>query len=374
MPELDAQHLYDLARKHTREARNTLFENLTDLFLSDAGRLNEHERALMSDILAKLVREVEKSLRAELAERLAGSEHKFPDVAALLANDSIEIARPILEKSDLLKDEQLIEIIRKRTEEHRMAIAIRENVSASVSDELIDHASENVVEALIRNPDAEISKRAMEYLVAESRRYDQFQEPLVNREDLPAELAYRMFWWVSAALRRKIISEHRVDEVELDKLLTQATGAILVDHDAGANGAYVRAQKMVHRMAEAGELTHTFLLQSLRQQRLPVFVAGLGELGDIGFEMAWQIFADRSGETLAILAKAINITRSEFTSMYLLIAEARDGASARATSVLRSILDLFDAVDSNTAQAALLYWRQDVAYQISVDELSVGTA
>lgn len=362
------QSLVELARDRSRAARNKLCENLTDLFLSDAGRLNEHERALMSDILSKLLETVEDLVKKELSEVISRSDIELPEIVEMLASESIDIARPILEKSSLLKDPVLIDIIRKRTDEHRLAIALREGISEEVSDALIELGGDDVIETLIRNADAAISRSAMEYLVAESRRVDRFQEPLVNREDLPTDLAYRMYWWVSAALRRQIVTDFQVDEVALDEILTKATGNVIVDQQQ-TDGAYVRAQKLVRRMAESGELTHKFLLQVLRQQRIPVFVAGLGELAGIGFSTAWEIFSDRSGETLAILAKAIGIDRNDFTAIFLLISEARDGEKVHATTVLRSILDLYDVVDPTTAKAALQYWRQDESYQTAIDDL-----
>src|SRR3546814_10587860 len=74
----------------------------------------------------------------------------------------------------------------------------------TVSQALIDVGEEDVIEALIRNEDAELALQAVNYLVEESRRVDRFREPLLQRREMSPALAYRMFWWVSAALRRQI--------------------------------------------------------------------------------------------------------------------------------------------------------------------------
>ncbi|MEE8371006.1 MAG: DUF2336 domain-containing protein [Sphingomonadales bacterium] len=362
------EKLIELARDKSRASRARLVENITDLFLSDAGRLNEHERALMSDILTKLIASIEKKLKAELAEALAKSDAELPEVAKLLAGDEIEIAEPLLSKSQLLKDDDLIEIIRMRTDEHRMAIAIREGVSEEVSDVLIDLGSQDVIEALLKNPDGVISRRAMKYLVAESRRVDRFQEPLLNREDLSPELAYRMYWWVTAALRKRIMTEFKVDPVVLDQALQRATQQALVSQEEG-QGAFVRAQKLVRRMAESGELTHKFLLQALRQERIAVYVAGIGELANLDFRTAWQITSDRKCESIAVLAKAIEVDRTDFTSMFLLLAKVRDGEEVQSPNVLKKLLEMYDAIDRDSARGALMYWQQNRTYQVAVEEL-----
>jgi len=125
-------------------------ENMFDLFLSREGRLNKHERVLMNDIMVKLLKNVEKKIYKDLSERLAESEDISIELVTMLANDHIEVAQPILEKNSLLKDEDLIKTIRDRTDAHRLAIAIRVHVSTEVSSELIEHGSEDVIEALVR--------------------------------------------------------------------------------------------------------------------------------------------------------------------------------------------------------------------------------
>lgn len=368
MIESDILGLMDLAKVKSAEARSRLVENITDLFLRDEGRLTDQERALMSDILAKLIGQVEKSIKKELSEALAASGVELPDIAAMLANEDVEIARPLLEKSSLLKDPDLIEIIRMRTDEHRIAIARRGEVSMDVSNAIVDEGDDDAIEALLTNHDAKLSERAMEYLVAESRRVDRFQEPLIGRSDLSPDLAYRMFWWVSAALRQRILADHKIDPVALESAVKRAASAALVDQK-DEDGAYVKAQKLARRMMENGELTVQFLLQSLRQRRTPIFVAGLAVLGGIGFRVAWRIFADKGGESFAVIAKAVDMDRSQFTSCYLLMSELKGKQGVSAPKVVNRILALFDSISHADAKAALLIWQRDDVYQDAIEEL-----
>jgi len=362
------QDLVTLAHERSAQARRRLFENMTDLFLSEDGRLSEHERALMSDILIKIVQSVETSLRKELADFFVGTEAEMPEVVRLLSDDEIEVARPLLEKSKLLRDEDLVEIVRMRTDEHRMAIAMRDELNAEVSDALVEYGNEDVLEALIRNPDAEISERSMEYLVAESRRVDRFQEPLIDRADLPPHLAYRMYWWVAAALRKRIVSEFDVDPLVVDEAITSISRSMLVEQRED-QGAFVKAQRLVRRLAETKDLTLEFLLGALRQRRIAVFVAGLAELGGVDFRTAWRIFSDPGGESFAVLARAVGMERGQFTNTYLLLVQARGGEKARATGALKPILDLFDSISYRNARGALQYWQRDSAYQVAIEDL-----
>lgn len=359
---INTDELIKLAQDKSVSAKNQLVENISDLFLSPSGRLNEHERALMNDILSKLIKSVEENVRKELAIRLSSSSEISPELAALLANDEIEISRPILEKSHVLDDQQLIEIIRNRTDAHRMAIAIREYVSEEVSGELIERGNEDVIEALIRNENADISELSMEYLVAESKTFDRFQEPLLNRHDIPTSLAYRMYWWVSAALRRKIITEYSIDETVLDDALEMATKMAIQHHDETDN-AMKKAINLVRKMALNNNLKISFVLQSLRQEKVDLFVAGMAELSRLDTKIIWRSFRERTGESLAVIARAIEMDREDFTSMFLLVVQSRSGAKARTTNLLNSILSLFDDIEVKNAKTAVRHWQRDSGYQ-----------
>ncbi len=362
---ITSKDLLNLAQEKSVSARNELVENISDLFLSPEGRLNEHERALMNDVLFKLVGSIEKNVRKELSKRLSAVDDVAPELAARLANDSIDIAEPMLTRSGVLRDEQLIEIVRNRSEAHRMAIAIRAHVSEEVSGELIENSDEDVVEALIRNENAEISELSIKYLVAESKNVDRFQEPLLNRQDLPVELAYRMYWWVSAALRRKIVTEFNVDNIIIDDIIEMATKTAIQHHET-TDGIMRTALKLVRELAGKNELTVKFLRQSLRQEKINLFVAGLSEMTGLDVKIIWRSIRERTGESLAIIAKSLEIDRDSFASLFLLIIQSRSGGKARTTGLVNSILSLYDEIKVKNAKVAVRHWQRDFGYQNAI--------
>ncbi len=354
-----------LAQEKTFSARSELVENIADMFLSPEGRLNEHERALMNDVLLKLINSVEKSVKKDLSKRLAEIDDVSPELAAKLANETIDIAEPMLLKSGVLKDEQLIEVIRNRTEAHRMAIAIRAHVSEEVSSELIEQSSDDVVEALIRNKNAKISDLSVKYLVTESQNVDQFQEPLLNRQDLPVDLACRMYWWVSAALRRKIVLDFNMDNIQIDDAIEMATKTAIQKHDS-TDGIMRTALSLARELASSGELDINFLRRCLRQEKINLFVAGLSELTGLAVEIIWRAIRERTGESLAIIAKSLDIDRDSFASLFLLIVQSRSGGRARTTGLVNSILSLYDDIKAKNAKVAVRHWQRDFGYQNAI--------
>lgn len=357
-----AESLIKLAQDNSTVSKKILMENVTDLFLSPEGRLNDHERVLMNDIMVKLIKNMEKDIRKSLAERLADSEEMSIELVTMLANDHIDVAQPVLERSNLLRDEDLIETIRNRTDSHRLAIAIRAHVSTEVADELIEHGSEDVIEALIKNENADISKLSIDYLVEESRSVDRFQEPLLNRNDLSFELAHKMYWWVSAALRKKIVAEFDVDQNILDDALEMVTKSAINKHDE-KNGVMNKAVSLVKKMASERKLNFDFVVSSLRQEKINVAVAALAELSGLGVKVIWRVLRERNDESLAVVAKAIGLEKSQFSTMFLLILQTYNGPKARSTSILNTMLNLYDRIKPENARAAVRYWQRDFNYQ-----------
>ena len=350
--------LLGMAKEQAARNRHQLFENIADLFLSSEGRLTERERALMTDILGKLVDEVEAEVRRTLAERMALLPWAPRDLVLKLAEDEGPVARPLLLHSTVLKDADLIDLVRQRSQEHRLAIAMRSGIGAAVSDALIEAGEPDVIEALIRNQDARLSRQAIDYLVEESRRVDRFQEPLLHRHELPTQLAFRMFWWVSAALRRRILADFHISETELDDLIESSVYSSMARIEAGE----AEAAKLAARMYERGELSVRSVIQALRMGHTGAFIAGLARLAGIDPGTCRRIVFAPGGEALVACCKAAGFDRSSFATTFLLSREARERSGSLPTAVVDSMLELFDKTDIDQARGALRYWMRDAGY------------
>ncbi len=143
----------------------------------------------MGEILRQLVRDVELTMRKAIAERLSRKPDAPHALIIELANDQIDVAHPILKDSDVLRDVDLIEVIRHRTMEHQLAVAMRKTLSAGVSAALVETGNQDVIATLLNNHGATITREVMDYLVNETKRVDAYQNPLVRRPDLPPDLA-----------------------------------------------------------------------------------------------------------------------------------------------------------------------------------------
>lgn len=259
-----------LARDKSTASRNQLVEALGELYCDAQVVARETERDMMVQILRSLIHDVELQVRANLADRLAREDNAPEELISVLANDDTEVAHSILVDSNALNDRELIEIVERRTRRHRVAIAMREAISEGVSDALVDSGETDVVETLISNDGAAISDETIAELVEASREYKPYQSPLLHRSELPPRLARKMYWWVSAALRKHIVNSFEIDSIELDGKIVSSVQDILGSQEIVklfADGLDELARKLAERNAVTSEL----LINTLRQHEISLF-------------------------------------------------------------------------------------------------------
>jgi uncharacterized protein (DUF2336 family) len=361
--------LIALSKDSTKRGRNQLFNNISDLFLTDDERLSEREHALITSILSKLLTEIETTLRQNLAEGLAELEHAPHDLINLLANDEIEVARPILFKSHILAEPDLIEIIQNRSKEHLLVIADRDDVSATISELLINFGDEDVVSHLIENGDAKISRESMEYLVEESRRIDRFQEPLIARHDIPADLAHKMFWWVSAALRRHILEHFEINELELNEKII-AAAKTEYEYDVKPNSSH--ADKLIAELDERKELTERFIVQTLRGKQIRLFITGLAYKAKLDYLRVSRFIYDPNAEALAVVLKALGFDRSSFSAVFLMTRNISDNNKVKKATdpqEVEEMMSFYDKLSEKSTKSTLRYWQLEQDYLDAIEKI-----
>src|ERR1700704_678130 len=139
---------------------------VTDLFINGAVDFSDEQIELFDDVFQCLMRHIETSARALLANRLAPIDTAPPlTVRALAFDDLIEVAAPVLSRSERLDDEALIETARNKSQAHLMAISTRRVLSGAVTDVLVLRGNDEVVHSTVNNPGAQFSELGFTRLV-----------------------------------------------------------------------------------------------------------------------------------------------------------------------------------------------------------------
>ncbi len=367
--DISLDELFALAQDKSSEGRQTLFENMRDLFLDNGRSVSDRERALMSEILRRLVHDVEKNLRKSLAENLSKRSDTPHALIVELANDEFEVAHPILIESNVLQDQDLIETIKHRTMAHQLAISMRNTLSEDVSEALVETGEQDVIANLLNNHGAKISRHVMDYLVSESKRVDSYQNPLVQRPELPPELAERMSWWVSAALREHISGKFNLDLGELDDAIETVTSEQFgAEPDTAAPTS--KADDLVERLSDLGELNASFLVKALRQSEISLFEAAFCKLTGLKTKLLRRILFEPGGEALVLLCRAIDVGTDTFAEIFELSRRAKDREEEISEEQKTRLSTLYDKTKPEDAKRILKRWRRSSDYLFAVKQIS----
>ncbi|MDP6473570.1 MAG: DUF2336 domain-containing protein [Alphaproteobacteria bacterium] len=370
--DISLEELFVLARDKSSAGRQTLFENMRDMFLDGGGSVSDREKAQMGEILRQLVHDVEKKLRKSLAEKLAQRSDTPHALIVELANDEFEVAHPILLESNVLQDADLIETVKHRTMEHQLAISMRKNVSEDVSEALVETGQEDVIASLLNNHGAKISRHVMDYLVSESKRVDSYQNPLVQRPDLPPELAERMSWWVSAALREHISDKFSLDLGDLDDVIeTVAEEQFGVNQDDLPPVS--KADNLVERLSDLGELDASFLIKALRQGEISLFESAFCKLTGLKLKLMRRILFEPGGEALVILCRAVDVGADTFSELFELSRRAKDREEEIGGQQMERLHTLYSKTKQEDAKRILKRWRRSSDYLFAVKQISGST-
>ncbi|HWF76910.1 MAG TPA: DUF2336 domain-containing protein [Caulobacteraceae bacterium] len=348
--------LYDLialAQEPSSEKRRVLLRELTDLFFANP----EHragEMALFDDVLTQLAGEMEAAVRAELADRIAPADDAPAKlVHSLAADQAIEVARPILEGSHALSDDDLVALARGRGQEHLKAISRRETLSAAVSEAIVERADDETLGVLISNDGATLSRQAHETVVDRAAANPALHDAVVNRSSLPMDLLNEMYFVVEAQLRQKILERNaEVDPAELDAALAAGRNR-LAANDGALPPDYDAAERDVRSLVARKALTPKALASMLRNRESTRFMVALAELAGIDFHTARLILERRELDALAIVCKAADFERSLFLTFAVLVLDRDADAMGRA----KEYGELYANLPKDAAQRTLRFWK-----------------
>ena len=164
--------------------RDQLFRNMAQLYSYVSERCDDEQVAQYDEVLCQLAELVEVEARTHVAKLLAPLARAPGNVVNKLANDEIAVATPLLEFSNVLSDDDLIEIVSNQSEAHRIAIAGRSNVTERVGEAIVEHGGSPSVSRLVTNSTAEFGKDVMQRLVQRAVTDPSIAENLRGRPDL----------------------------------------------------------------------------------------------------------------------------------------------------------------------------------------------
>ncbi|MCC9626095.1 DUF2336 domain-containing protein [Thalassospira sp. MA62] len=274
MPRITKDDLGKLLRDPSGANRADTADKLSREFTSD--QLTDSERILAEDIFRLMVQDAEVRVRKALAKNLQQTPLVPHDVAATLARDVDDVALPVLEFSEVLKDEDLVDIIGENADsvEKQRAIASRQHVSEVVSATLVDIGHEDVMVDLMSNHGAEISENSLKKVVSDFGNNERIQKPMIERNNLPITIAERLVSLVSDRMRAQLISRGHIPEGIVNALITQSQESATIGL-LGDDSEERDVELLVEHLHSNKRLTSGLILRALCMGDLAFFEAAL---------------------------------------------------------------------------------------------------
>ncbi len=254
------------------------------------GDLTDQEMRLAEEIFRIMVSDAEERVREALAINLKDCDFLPHEVALALAHDVNTVALPMISFSEVLNDQDLLEIIMTHNEQKQVSISQRAVVSERISDTLINTQRETVVASLMSNEGAQISEPSFDKAVVKLGRSARVQRAMIDRSSMPVSIAEKLVTLVSDSMREELMRSHKLTSTTATDLLLEARerATIMLSVDSSDDNV----QKLVEQLNRNGRLTASLVLRSLCMGDVRFFEAALSELADIPLINAYTLIND----------------------------------------------------------------------------------
>jgi len=296
---------------------------LPDLSDSEASQLGH----LIYEALDLLARDQMARVRRVVADALKDVANAPAEVINRLARDSeIAVARPILENSPVLTDDDLMAIISESPVKGALsAIARRSRLAGTVADAVAKTGDVEAVAVLLTNASAQIREDTLDWIIERAPAVEGWHGPLVHRPGLSTGAAVRVARFVADSLLKTLMEREDFDRRTFDLLRAEVRrrlGPVMASKRARKEGAVVAAGKdesapprwkrMVAEVGnpidaavdlrQAGSLDSTMVHEALTAGDDAFVLSALAVMAEIPVAVAKQIVDMQSAKGMVALA------------------------------------------------------------------------
>jgi uncharacterized protein (DUF2336 family) len=346
----DNHRLYGLLKEDAPQAKDELTNATAELFESE---LSASDHELLADLLICLMRQAESDLRQALSERLSIMENIPLRLILFFANDEISVASPVLRKSPVLSDLDLIYIIKSQGPDSWQAIADRGDLGPDVIDMLAGKKDPGTALVLAENDRIQLTSYAFEILIAKSENIEGLATPLAERSEITQELAQKLYKIAGKSLKASLSDElGQVDPHVTD----QIDEVILEFTEQSKEYSFLPSEKQLidaGKYASNGFLNLNIIMDTLKRGQLPFFIALLSKYTGLSPEYIHDILSEENSRNIALLCKAYDVLKGDFSSIYMMTQRLRTNDRIIDQKDLLSALAIYDKIDPALARKAL---------------------
>ncbi len=347
IPELE-----EVLQHGSREKRADTLRRITSLFVDGASSYNEEHVSVFDDVFGYLIAEIEAKARAELSRRLAPVENAPTEVVRRLAkDDDISIAGPMLQQSGRLKETDLVEIAKNKSQAHLLAISARTGIGEAITDVLVKRGDREVVHNVANNQRARLSELGFSTLVKRAEDDGVLAEKVGQRADIPPYLFRNLLMQATEVVQKGLLARAKPETAaEIRRVLAKVAGEI------GAKAAprdYAAAQRNVQALRDAGTFGEKELGDFAKAGRFEETVVALALLCGVPLEVADRLMGADRVDPVLILCKSAGFGWQTVRAIMM----TRPGRQGTSNQGLDEAYANFEKLSPSTAQRVVAFWQ-----------------
>jgi uncharacterized protein (DUF2336 family) len=318
------EELDDAVAHGSPERRAEMLRRITDIFVVGAPGYSVNQIELFDELFGRIVASIELTARAMLASRLAKVPRAPSTISRMLASaDEIDVAGPLLERSEQLDNETLIAAARTKSQQHLLAISRRNSLDEAVTDVLVERGDKPVVLSTVKNPAARFSDNGYVTLVKRSADDDELATSVGLRPDIPRQHLMRLLVRASHAVQLKLAAANPAMADTIQDAVAQAAATILEKSGAVARD-YAATRARIEAMHAAGQLGENDVASFATANQFEETTVALALLCGLAVEAVDQAMGpeDRP-ETVLLMARAVGMSWPTVKAILRLRAGAR---------------------------------------------------
>jgi uncharacterized protein (DUF2336 family) len=247
--------------------------------------LSLDDRAAAEGAMLMLLDDPSPLVRRALAEAFASSQAAPPAVVHGLAADQPYVAIPIVERSPLFIDADLVDMVATGPREIVAAIARRPLLQRSVAAAIAEVGPAEACLELIENAEADVAPFSIDRIVARHGHLAAIREPLLAQEDLPVGTRQALVAKLSQTLADFVSARNWLPKERALRIVNEACEKATVTLAAGT----MEVRPLVRHLRETGQLTAGLVLRALLCGNALLFEESLAELSGMPLERVFGL-------------------------------------------------------------------------------------
>lgn len=344
-----------LAQEASPDRRGELLHNVVALLALVSDRCGDGLLASYDSVMLRLSDMVDEAVRAEVAKRLADLKRAPGGIVRKLARDEIEIAQPLIVRSAMLSDDDLIGIIEIRGNPHRRAIAVRPQIGETVTGALLERGDDIVRRLAAGNVTAKFAAQGFQRLLQQAANDHEMQDLIAAHPATPTPILNRLVEVARADIRAAV--QRRVGAKPAEPAAAPVRDWRETADKLFAGYNFEAADQRIRRRQANGTLSIAFVGELAAGNEFAEAAVALGALSGCGLSAVLDWFAKREVDLVAIVVKALGGNTIDFARLlkagpWLFRLSPEERAAA---------LERFHALDVGSAREQLARRRERAA-------------